>query len=171
MNTWCAVAVSGWLCFGVAVPARCATEFAATSGVIAAPFVSGEDGSVFQPNLTAATNGGRAVYRFTITNAGDYTLYALVHAPSHKGNSVCLDVNAEPQDPAMTWHIPVRVPASNKPDWMKARGPGGDRVFRLEAGTHTLIVRGMGPNLRLMRFRLERKGEEPRAPGDARAAK
>src|SRR5205814_2849737 len=51
--------------------------FAADSGSITTPFVA-LNGVVFQNLYSGLTDGGRAAYSFTITNAGDYVVSAQV---------------------------------------------------------------------------------------------
>ena len=121
--------------------------FAADSGTLTAPFTANH-GIVSQSVATGVTTGGRAAYTFTITNAGNYTISAVVNAADGGGNSFYLNIDAEPTDPIMIWDIyPLTTGfMSRTVSW---RGNGTDitaqyapKVFALSAGTHQLIVRG-----------------------------
>ena len=103
---------------------------------------------------TAVTNGGRASYSFTITNAGNYVIQALVNAPDDAANSFYINIDAEPQDPTMIWDIPLTAGFEQRVvSW---RGNGTDannqfvpKIFTLTQGSHQLIIRGRGANVQL----------------------
>lgn len=125
--------------------------FSATSGTITAPFSADTNGFVSQPSLTSVSAGGSAVYAFTITNAGDYKVYALVNAPDDSANSFFINIDSQPTDPTMIWDIPITTGATNEA--VAWRGNGTDtapqfapEVFSLSAGTHQLIIRGREGN-------------------------
>jgi hypothetical protein len=112
--------------------------------------------------LTGATNGGRAVYDFTITNAGNYIIQATLNAPSLTENSFYLNIDSEPQDPFMSWDIlpPTSGIEQRVVTW---RGNGTadanqivPKTFSLSAGNHQLIIRGREANTRLYRFSLSK---------------
>jgi len=132
--------------------------FAATSGAITMPFIAAP-GGIYQLTSAGVTEGGRAAYAFTITNAGHYTLSARVDAPRDDANSFFVNIDAEPVSPEMIWDIPVTGgPTDRTVSW---RGNGTDdnnqfdpKVFTLGAGTHQLIVRGREANCRLNTFTL-----------------
>jgi hypothetical protein len=128
-------------------------SFAATSGTITAPFtVAGS--YVSQSAETGVANGGQAVYPFTITNVGSYTVSASVNAPSAGENSFYVNIDAEPTDPAMIWDIPISTGFTNQTvSW---RGTGTDTnaqyvpaVFNLSTGTHQLIIVGREADVQL----------------------
>src|SRR5215813_4037319 len=78
---------------------------AATAGTISAPFVL-TNGYLVQPEArTELGEGGKAVYDFAITNAGEYVLHAIVNAPAEDSNSFFLNVDGKPEDPLMIWDI------------------------------------------------------------------
>jgi Bacterial Ig domain/Protein of unknown function (DUF1565) len=134
--------------------------FASTSGVISAPFVAGS-GVISQPAYTSVTNGGRAAYTFTIANAGDYTVSALVNASSTDENSFFVNIDADPTDPTMVWDVPVTsgladqtvswrgngVVDTNSPSGMTAQF--APKIFNLSTGVHQLIICGREGNVQL----------------------
>jgi hypothetical protein len=119
----------------------------ATSGLITAPFVADANGYIYQPIQTGVADGGSAVFTFTATNSGSYTVSALVSAPNDGANSFYVNIDAQPTDPLMIWDIPVTTALTSQTvTW---RGSGTDitpqytpKVFALSAGVHQLIVRG-----------------------------
>ena len=95
------------LSVGVEAPPSGGLTFAATSGTISTPFVV-SNGAIYPSRaLTGVTNGGRAAYSFTVTNAGVYVILGAVNAPDLSANSFYVNIDAEPQDPAMIWQIPL----------------------------------------------------------------
>jgi hypothetical protein len=110
---------------------------------------------------TGVTAGGQALYTFNISVAGNYTVSALVNAPSTDNNSLFVIIDAQPTDPTMIWDIPVTTGfASRTVSW---RGNGtvsstspsgltaqyGQKVFSLMAGTHQLVIRGREANVQV----------------------
>lgn len=127
--------------------------FNAGSGVIGAPFVN-SGGIISQATETGVSDGGRAVYAFTITNAGNYTVQAVVEAPDDAGNSLFINIDAEPTDPQMIWHIPTATGFQTQTASWQGNGAYNapqfsPKVFSLGAGTHQLIIRGREANVRL----------------------
>jgi hypothetical protein len=123
---------------------------AAASGTASPPFVV-TNGHISQPIQTTLATSGRAVYQFTIANAGTYTIQATVNAPDDGANSFFLNLDAEPQDPTMIWDIPLTSGFELRTvSW---RGNGTDtanqfvpQIFTLSAGSHQLILRGREAN-------------------------
>ena len=56
---------------------------------------------------TGVTNGGQAVFDFSVTNAGSYVVQGLVNAPNTGANSFYVNIDAQPTDPTTIWDIPV----------------------------------------------------------------
>ena len=120
--------------------------FAAGAGVITPPFVLA-NGNISQSIQTGVANGGTATFTFSITNAGNYVVQALVNAPSDSANSFYVNIDALPIDPFDTWQIPVTTNfqsllvswqgtgAYNNPQFVP-------EIFSLSAGTHQLIIVG-----------------------------
>ena len=128
--------------------------FQAASASITPPFVL-SNGSISQSvETTIPAQGGRAAFNFTIINAGNYVVQALVNAPTDANNSVFLNVDAEPSTPTMIWDIPTTTGfAQQIASW---RGSGTDtnnqyvpKVFALSVGTHQLIIRGRESGVQL----------------------
>jgi hypothetical protein len=137
------------------------TTFQATSGLITAPFVvtSGLAGTSYisQSVETGVANGGKAVYTFTITNAGSYVIQVLVNAASDSANSVYLNIDAQPQDPTMIWDIPITTGFEQRQVSWRGNGTSDNnqfvpQIFNLAVGTHQLIVVGREANVQLQNF-------------------
>src|SRR5205085_3751338 len=90
---------------------------------------------------------GRAVYNFTVNQAGGYIVSAIVNAPNTAQNSFYVNIDAEPADPQNIWEIPVTMGFMSR-----SVGFGGSlspQVFNLQPGNHQLIVRGREANTQL----------------------
>ncbi|MDW8308304.1 MAG: hypothetical protein RMK20_02915, partial [Verrucomicrobiales bacterium] len=130
--------------------------FEAELGAITAPFFV-EDGAVGQAVHSGLSDGGRATYAFSVEKSGDYMIRARVNAPFFQERTVYVNVDGEPAEPGMAWPIPITTGFQERTvSWL---GDGtcidpqfSPKVFRLDAGTHQLIVRGQEPNVRLDRF-------------------
>ena len=135
-------------------PATGGLTFEAESGTVTAPFVI-TNGCIYQPaQTTTVTNGGRAAYSFTVTNAGNYVIQALVNAPNDGANSFYVNIDAEPQDPAMIWDIPLTSGFEQRiVSWRGSGTADADqfvpKVFNLTQGAHQLIIRGREANVQL----------------------
>ncbi len=78
----------------------------AEQGEITAPF-SAINGVVSQNILTGnPADGGRALYRFTIQDGGDYAVRAVVNAADEGRNSFFVGMDTEP-DASMIWDVPL----------------------------------------------------------------
>jgi hypothetical protein len=143
-----------------ALPPGNGLTIASTVGSISAPFVVGV-GTISQPAYSSLTGGGKAVYSFSVPTAGDYTVTALVSAPTTGENSFFVNIDGEPTDPLMIWDVPISNDMTAQTvSW---RGDGGvnpntasgmnasfaPKVFTLSAGEHQLIVRGREANVQL----------------------
>ena len=146
---------------GVILPSGSSTTFLATSGTITAPFVvtSGLAGTSYisQSVATGVTNGGKAVYTFTITNAGSYVVQVLVNAGGSAANSCYVNIDAQPQDPGMIWDIPVTTGFEQRLVSWRGNGTSDNaqfvpQIFNLTVGTHQLIVVGREANVQLQSF-------------------
>jgi hypothetical protein len=133
----------------------------AEDGQVSAPFtVSG--GYVFQPtsNYGDVGSGGRASYRFDLNEPGEYVVKAVVDALDDSSNSFYVNIDAEPQDPAMIWDI--KLTNGFEARTISWRGSGDQdanefdpKVFALPAGEHELIIRGREGNTYLDRLSVE----------------
>jgi hypothetical protein len=150
---------------GLNAPAGQETTINAESGLVAGPFVV-TNGHIYQPVPTDLTNGGLAVYTFTITNSGSYAVQALVNAPNSGANSFYVNIDAEPEGPCMIWDIPLT--SGFEPRVISWRGNGTTgrnqcdrKVFSLTQGTHHLVLRGREPNAQWKEFTLVRLSAPP----------
>jgi len=142
--------------------------FEAESGTISAPFVI-TNGYVEQTVLTGLNDGGRAVYHFSVTQTGEYTVFATVNAPSEGSNSLFVGINAEPIDPASIWDIPVTTGFQvREASW---RGSGTfnspqfvPQVFNLAAGNHTLIIVGREGGVQIDKIEIRKRSVTPVIP-------
>ena len=144
---------------GIAYGLQSGLTFSASAGTIIAPFATGSMSAVAfggmtvsnylsQASQTGLSGSGEAIYGFTITNAGNYVINALVNAPSDAANSFYINIDGQPTDPTMIWDVPVTSGFTNQ--LVSWRGNGADTnnqfvpiVFtNLTVGTHQLIVRG-----------------------------
>lgn len=123
-------------------------NFSSTAGAVSAPFSINAGGYISQSSETDLASGGRAVYGFTITNAGDYTIVINVNAPDTGSDSVFINIDAEPTDPAMIWDV-LPLTSGFEPRTVGWRGTGDNvnpqfpaKTFTLAAGAHQLIIRG-----------------------------
>jgi hypothetical protein len=121
----------------------------AAAAVVNAPLIL-TNGCLSQPEQTELAGGGRAVFNFTITNAGNYVLQATVNAPAEDSNSFYVNVDTPPEDPAMIWDIDVTNGFEERTvSWRGNGTPESDEIvpkrFNLSAGAHKLILVGREP--------------------------
>jgi parallel beta-helix repeat protein len=128
---------------------------AATNGTIIAPFTIA-NGLVSQSVFTPGTNGGQALYNFTIANAGEYVVSAYVGTPSLSQNSFYVNIDKQPTNSTMIWDIPVSPVLTSQTVSWQGKGNGNPtnsqfipEVFTLKAGKHQLIFLGLAPNTTL----------------------
>jgi hypothetical protein len=158
----------------VALPAALSgLTFAAEDGSITSPFVLGTNGAitfVYQPVQTVGINSnGVAVYNFTITNAGNYEIQALVNAPNAGANSMYVNVDGVPQDPGMIWD--VLTTSGFEQRLISWRGNGTDTanqlvpwIFPLSNGVHQILFYGREPNTQLAGFSILQAPPTPAPP-------
>jgi hypothetical protein len=137
--------------------------FAAQNGSISSPFVLETNGTMvyfYQPAATIGINGnGIATYNFTITNAGNYEVQALVNAPNDAANSMYVSVDGVPQDPGMIWDILITSGFEQR--LVSWRGAGTDSanqfvpwIFPLTNGVHQMLFYGREANIQLASFNI-----------------
>jgi hypothetical protein len=118
----------------------------AEQGEITTPFVVA-NGVVSQDTLTTnPIDGGQALYRFTIQDAGDYIVKATVNAADSGSNSFFVGMDSDP-DTSMTWDIVLTNGFEERiVSWREGDAPDGNasipKVFSLTQGAHNLIFRG-----------------------------
>jgi uncharacterized cupredoxin-like copper-binding protein len=128
---------------------RVALTLPASAAVVSAPLVL-TNGIISQPEQTELAGGGKAVFNFTITNAGNYVMQAVVNAPGEDSNSFYVNVDAPPEDPKMIWDIDVTSGFEERTVSWRGNGTAeSDEIvpkrFNLSAGAHKLIIVGREP--------------------------
>jgi hypothetical protein len=121
----------------------------AAAGAVSAPLVL-TNGFISQPDTTDVNDGGKAIYDFAITNAGNYVIRAVVNAPDENANSFFVNVDTQPEDPAMIWDIEVTTGFEERTvNWRGSGDSGSDEFtpkrFNLSAGAHKLFIVGREP--------------------------
>ncbi len=112
-----------------------------------------KDGVISQPDNTGISEGGKAVFEFTVPKDGDYEIYALVSAPDDDNNSFFVNVDTEPkEDPLMIWDIELTEGTAFEDRVINWRGEGSagsdqfdPKTFKLTAGAHKLFLAGREP--------------------------
>jgi hypothetical protein len=129
------------------------------------PLIFAED-YLHRIDQTETGSGGRAVFIFTLTNAATYAVLARVQTAESARNSLLLNIDAEPEGPAMTWNIPLTKQFADR--LVTWRGPSTtestvvrQKVFSLSAGEHRLILRDLTPGVKLTRLSLLRVPAPP----------
>jgi hypothetical protein len=122
--------------------------------VVTAPFVITGTYISQATEATTPSAGGSATYSFIITNGGSYVVQVLVNAPNDSANSLWLNVDAEPQDPAMIWDMPITTGFQQETAAWRGAGTFDNnefvpKIFTLATGTHQLIIRGREANVQL----------------------
>lgn len=161
MKILVALLVAGGCAVGLAAQdggkkAAASAVIPAVRAVLTAPMVL-KEGAVFQPERTDLPAGGKAVFEFTVAQAGTYYLHALVEAPGEDANSFYLSIDGPPEDPLMIWDIDVTNGFEER--MVSWRGKGEPetnefkpRRFELTAGAHKLTLTGREPGARLKSF-------------------
>ena len=112
-----------------------------------------KDGVISQPETTGLSDGGKAVFDFTVPKDGNYEIYAVVSAPDDDNNSFFVNVDVEPkEDPLMIWDIELTDGSAfveRVVNWRGEGSAGSDefdpKTFKLTAGAHKLIFIGREP--------------------------
>jgi hypothetical protein len=123
------------------LPASAATE-------VKAPFTVA-NGILSQPEQTELEGGGRAVFSFTIAEAGTYIVKGTVDAPGDDANSFFVNVDAPPTDDAI-WDIEATEGFQERTvSWRGTGDASSDefnpKTFKLAAGEHKLNIWGREP--------------------------
>jgi PKD repeat protein len=141
------------------------TTFTADSGSISPPFAV-SSGAISQSVETGVSDGGRAVYAFTVGAQGDYQISTVVNAPTTGGNSFFVNIDSDPTDPTMIWDIPVTSGFEARTVSWRGNGVGENdqfvpKSFTLNAGAHQLIVIGREPDVQLQSITIIGKPAPP----------
>jgi len=151
---------------GSAVAVLSTLSFDSTAGAITAPFTVNADQTISQAVETLdPAAGGKAVYVFSVTNAADYSVSALISAPNGEADSIFVNIDAEPVSPGMIWDLPTYSGLTNRTVTWRATGGVTPQVWPLGIGTHQLIFRGREAGLKLGRITISAYGQAtPPAP-------
>jgi hypothetical protein len=134
-------------------PYGAVASMAGSSATLTPPMIS-TDGYIYQPNQTELANSGRAIFNFSVTNNGDYLVMCIVDAPSDSANSLFVNIDSEPQDPSMVWHISPTTGFNQRYASWQGAGTWDKPQYRgvrftLNAGSHQLIFRGREGNVKI----------------------
>jgi uncharacterized cupredoxin-like copper-binding protein len=129
-------------------------SFPASAATLTAPLVLTNDYFYLAGDRAEVAEGGKAVFNFTVTNAGNYEIEALVNAPDDSSNSFYVNMDASPTDPDMIWDIDVTTGFEKRlVSWRGDGDAGSDqfspKLFKLEPGAHTLVIVGREPDVHL----------------------
>lgn len=124
--------------------------FLASAAVLTAPMVLTNDYVVMAADQQEVAGGGKAVFNFTVTNAGSYQIETLVCAPDGSSNSFYVNIDAQPVDPDMIWDIDVTTGFEKRVISWRGNGDSStDEInpkrFNLDPGAHTLVIVGREP--------------------------
>ena len=121
--------------------------FPASAAVVSAPLVLTNDYIYLPGDQAEVTNGGSAVFTFTIATPGNYVVETLVNAPADNSNSFFANIDDQPTDPDMIWDIDLTMGFEKR--LLSWRGNGDSATdqfapkrFTLEPGAHKLIIIG-----------------------------
>lgn len=122
-----------------------------SAAVVTAPLLLTNGTITMTGDQTEITNGGKAVFTFTIATAGNYVFETLVNAPADNSNSFFANVDGQPEDPDMVWDIDITMGFEKR--LINWRGNGDSATdqfapkrFTLSPGTHKLIIIGREPD-------------------------
>jgi hypothetical protein len=125
-------------------------SFQASTATLTAPLALTNDYIYLTTAQAELPDGGKAVFNFSVTNAGDYQIQTMVCAPDESSNSFFVNIDASPVDPDMIWDIPVTAGFETRVINWRGNGDSSTdqftpKSFKLEAGAHTLIIIGREP--------------------------
>ncbi len=125
-------------------------SFPASAAVLTAPLALTNDYICLTTAQAELPDGGKAVFNFTVTNAGNYQIETLVSAPDESSNSFFVNIDAPPTDPDMIWDIPLTTGFEKRVISWRGNGDSSTdeftpKNFKLEAGAHSLVIVGREP--------------------------
>ena len=134
--------------------APAAAELSASAAALTAPLML-TNGIISLTNdaMADVSSGGKAVFSFSITNAGNFVIEALAHGPDDSSNSYFANMDAAPADD-MIWDLNVTDGFEKQLLSWRGSGDGNNdefapKVFKLAAGKHQLILVGREPGTEL----------------------
>jgi len=125
-------------------------SFLASAAELTAPLALTNDYIYLTTAQAELPDGGKAVFNFSVTNAGNYQIETVVCAPDESSNSFFVNIDAPPVDPDMIWDIPVTSGFETRVISWRGNGDSSTdqftpKVFKLEVGAHTLVIVGREP--------------------------
>jgi hypothetical protein len=142
--------------------------FPASAAVLTAPLVLTNDYIFLPGDQAEVTNGGSAIFNFTVTNAGDYVIETLINAPADNSNSFFANIDDQPTDPDMIWDMDITMGFEKRV--LSWRGNGDSATdqfapkrFTLTAGAHKLILIGREPDTELKSLTIRPAPPQPPA--------
>ncbi len=125
-------------------------SYPASAAVLTAPLALTNDYIYLTTAQVELPDGGKAVFNFSVTNAGNYQIETLVNAPDEASNSFFVNIDAPPVDPDMIWDIPLTTGFETRVISWRGNGDSSTdeftpKIFKLEAGAHTLVIVGREP--------------------------
>jgi hypothetical protein len=142
----------------------------ASAAVLTPPLALTNDYIYLTTAQAELPDGGKAVFNFSITNAGNYEIETAVCAPDESSNSFFVNIDAQPVDPDMIWDIPVTTGFETRTISWRGNGDSSTdqftpKVFKLEAGAHSLIFAGREPGTLLKTLTIRpAPPEQPASP-------
>jgi hypothetical protein len=144
-------------------------SFPASAAVVTAPLILTNDYIYLPGDEAEVTNGGSAVFTFTIATPGNYVVETLVNAPADNSNSFFANIDDQPTDPDMIWDIDVTMGFEKR--LLSWRGNGDSATdqfspkrFTLAPGTHKLIIIGREADTQLKSVLVRPAPKPPAAP-------
>lgn len=131
----------------------------ANQGLITAPFMVSGNTISQSVNSGDPLLGGKAVYTFNVTVAGQYAVAAQVNAPEEGANSFFVNLDTEPTATEMTWKMPVTSGFELRR--VTREGSAIPQFWDLNVGTHQLIIRGREAGIILGRLSIVRRPGHP----------
>lgn len=126
--------------------------FEAENGNITAPFVKSATYISQGSESASVSAGGKVTFLVNIPVNGNYKVSLNVNAPNDSANSVWVNFNSTPTDPSMVSDITLTSGYQNRV--LSWRGNGTytsnqfvPKIWRLTAGTNTLIIVGREANV------------------------
>ena len=124
--------------------------FPSSAAILTAPLALTNDYIYLTTEQAELPDGGKAVFNFTITNAGNYEIETLVNAPDESSNSFFVNIDGQPTDPDMIWDIELTTGFEKRLVSWRGEGDANTdqftpKIFKLEPGMHTLVIVGREP--------------------------
>jgi len=145
-------------------------SFPASAAVLTAPLVLTNGYFFLAAEQQEVAGGGKAVFNFSVTNAGNYVIETLVSAPDGSSNSFYVNIDAQPEDPEMIWDIDLTAGFEKRVvSWRGGGDSSNDEIspkrFKLEVGAHTLVFVGREPGTLLKSLTIRpAPAEQPVSP-------